>query len=600
MKRGLVFATLAVLLLPFAAAANQELMSLQNDDGQWAIPGKNYSSTRYSSLGQVTTANVGKLKQVWTFSTGVLRGHEGQPLVVGNTMYMHRRIPNHVYALDLTQGGQPLKWKCTPKQDDRAVPVACCDVVNRGVELRRGQDLLQPARRPGHRARRRHGQGSLEDQERATRQGRDDDDGAARREGQVIVGVERRRDGRARLDRRARHQRRQAALAGVQHRARRGHQGRRRTSTRRIRTTASADMGTTTWPGEHVEDGGGTAWGWFSYDPELNLVYYWHRQPGPWNPDAAPGRQQVGATIFARDADTGEMMWALPADAARRVGLRRRQREHPRRPADRRARRARRSSTSTATASPTRWTATNGECCSAEPFVPMNWSTGVDLKTGPSDRSTRQAHQAGRGRSRTSARASRAERTSSPRRSRRGPELFYVPTNNLCMDFEAREVDVHRGHAVHRRATRRRSAGRGGYRGEFIAWDATTGKKVWGIKEPYPGVGRRARDRRAASSSTARSTAGSRRSNAQDRRGALEVQGRLGRRRQPDDLHRARRQAVRRDLLGHRRLVRPAGRGGPPVQRPVRPRWARWASPTRSGLDKVTTLGGTLHVFALD
>ena len=114
MKRGLVYATLAVLLLPFAAAANQELMSLQNDDGQWAIPGKNYSSTRYSSLGQITTTNAAMLMQVWSFSTGALRGHEGHPLVVGITMYLLSAFPNHVYALVLSKFGAPFMWAYTP------------------------------------------------------------------------------------------------------------------------------------------------------------------------------------------------------------------------------------------------------------------------------------------------------------------------------------------------------------------------------------------------------------------------------------------------------------------------------------------------------
>ena len=185
MKRGLVLVTLAVLLLPFAAAANQELMSLQNDDGQWAIPGKNYSSTRYSTLSQINTGNVAKLKQAWSFSTGALRGHEGQPLVVGTTMYVHSAFPNHIYALDLTKEGAPIKWRYTPKQDERAVPVACCDLVHRGVNYADGQDPVRHAGRTGHRARRQHGQGTLERQERRSRQGRDDDHGGAGGQGQV-------------------------------------------------------------------------------------------------------------------------------------------------------------------------------------------------------------------------------------------------------------------------------------------------------------------------------------------------------------------------------------------------------------------------------
>jgi len=97
MRRGIWVALLFLLLLPWVASANPELLSLQKEDGQWAQPGKNYSGTRFSSLGQVTTDNVKKLKVVWSFSTGALRGHEGAPLVVGTTMYVHSAFPNHVY-----------------------------------------------------------------------------------------------------------------------------------------------------------------------------------------------------------------------------------------------------------------------------------------------------------------------------------------------------------------------------------------------------------------------------------------------------------------------------------------------------------------------
>ena len=77
-------------------------------------------------------------------------------------MYVHSAYPNHVYAIDMTKEGWPIKWKYTPVQDDRAVAVACCDLVHQGVQLRAGQDLHDHARRSGDRARRRHRQGSLE------------------------------------------------------------------------------------------------------------------------------------------------------------------------------------------------------------------------------------------------------------------------------------------------------------------------------------------------------------------------------------------------------------------------------------------------------
>ena len=75
------------------------------DDGSWTMPAKDFASTRFSGLAEITTANVGNLRQVWSFSTGVLRGHEAAPLVVGGTMYVVTPFPNILYALDLKAGG---------------------------------------------------------------------------------------------------------------------------------------------------------------------------------------------------------------------------------------------------------------------------------------------------------------------------------------------------------------------------------------------------------------------------------------------------------------------------------------------------------------
>src|SRR6476619_7330071 len=102
------------------------------EDGQWVMPAKNFASTRYSGLDQITTENVANLKLAWTFSTGVLRGHEAAPIVANNTMYVVTPYPNIVYALDLTQPGAPVKWKFEPNPSSSAQGVACCDFVNRG------------------------------------------------------------------------------------------------------------------------------------------------------------------------------------------------------------------------------------------------------------------------------------------------------------------------------------------------------------------------------------------------------------------------------------------------------------------------------------
>ena len=116
----------------------------------------------------------------------------------------------------------------------------------------------------------------------------------------------------------------------------------------------------------------------------------------------------------------------------------------------------------------------------------MNWSTGVDLqdrrgRTSSPTKMTAQGKNV-----KDICPSLEGGKNQQPAAFSPQTGLFYVPTNNLCMDFEAREVTYIAGHAVHRRATRRRRGGPGGYRGEFMAWDATTGKKVWGIKEPFP------------------------------------------------------------------------------------------------------------------
>ena len=95
------------------------------------MPARNYESTRFSGLDQVTTKNVKDLKVAWTFSTGVNRGQEAAPLVVGSTMYVVTPYPNILYALDL-KGSGAIRWKYEPKPSASAQGVACCDTVNRG------------------------------------------------------------------------------------------------------------------------------------------------------------------------------------------------------------------------------------------------------------------------------------------------------------------------------------------------------------------------------------------------------------------------------------------------------------------------------------
>src|SRR5258708_2056245 len=127
-----------------AVNANDALNKMSQDPKGWVMPAGDYANTRYSKLNQITAANVGKLQVAWTFSTGVLRGHEGGPLIVGNMMYVHTPFPNKVYALDLNDENK-IVWKYEPKQDPNVIPVMCCDTVNRGVAYGDGMIFLHQA-----------------------------------------------------------------------------------------------------------------------------------------------------------------------------------------------------------------------------------------------------------------------------------------------------------------------------------------------------------------------------------------------------------------------------------------------------------------------
>src|ERR1700744_792752 len=127
-----------------SAGANDGLNRMSQNPAQWAMPTGDYANTRYSKLKQVNAGNVGKLQVAWTFSTGVLRGHEGAPLVVGDTMYLHGPFPNPVYALDLAHENKII-WKYEPKQDPNVIPVMCCDTVNRGLSYADGKIFLHQA-----------------------------------------------------------------------------------------------------------------------------------------------------------------------------------------------------------------------------------------------------------------------------------------------------------------------------------------------------------------------------------------------------------------------------------------------------------------------
>ena len=350
-------AAIALLVCSSPAWANEDVIKLSSDPANWAIQSGDYSGHRYSKLDQITTANVGQLKVAWTFSTGVLRGHEGGPLVIGNTMYVHSAFPNIVFALDLANE-QKIIWKYEPKQDPSVIPVMCCDTVNRGVQYAEGKIFLHQADTSLVALDAKTGKELWKVVDGDPKKGETGTGAPLVVKDKVLIGIS-------------------GAEFGVRchltaYDINSGKKVWRAYSmgpdsdilvdpekTMSLGKPVGKDSSLKTWNGDQWKIGGGSTWGYMAYDPDLNLVYYGTGNPSTWNaaqrsgPDGKPIDQKWSMTYFGRDVDTGIAKWAYqmtPFDEWDYDGIN----ESLLATLDIKARSTRRSRTSIATASATR------------------------------------------------------------------------------------------------------------------------------------------------------------------------------------------------------------------------------------------------------
>ena len=314
--RKSVFAGVLVATAAFAAPAfaNDSVVKCIEDENNWCMQQHDYSATRYSALDQINTKNVGSMKVAWTFSTGVLRGHEGSPLVIGNTMYLHTPFPNIVYALNLDDENK-IVWKYEPKQDPSVIPVMCCDTVNRGLQYADGKLFLHQADTTLVALDAKSGKEVWKAVNGDPKRG-ETGTGAALVVGDVVmIGVS-------------------GAEFGVRcfftgYDINSGKMLWRGYSmgpdsdilfnpekTMSLGKPVGKDSSLKTWTGDQWKLGGGSIWGWYAWDPKLNLVYYGTGNPSTWNPAqrAGPDGKQIdqkwSMSIIARNPQTGEAAWA--------------------------------------------------------------------------------------------------------------------------------------------------------------------------------------------------------------------------------------------------------------------------------------------------
>jgi PQQ-dependent dehydrogenase (methanol/ethanol family) len=471
------------------ALADKGLDGVMEDPGNWATQaGDNYNQ-RYSALKQINASNVGKLQVAWSFSTGVLRGHEGSPLVIGDMMYIHTPFPNNVFALDLKT--QEILWKYEPKQDSAVIAQMCCDTVNRGLAYGDGKIFLQRA------------DSVLDALDAKT--------------GKVVWSVVNGDPKLGAVNTNAPHVFGDKVITGISG----GEWGvRGYISAYDIKTGKMAwrgysvgpdaemlidpektmtwtdgklapvgkDSSLKTWEGDQWKIGGGTTWGWYSYDQALNLLYYGTGNPSTWNPAQRPGDNKWSMTIFARDLNTGMAKWVYqmtPHDEWDFDGIN----EMILADIDVKGKKTKALVHFDRNGFAYTMDRTTGALLVAEKYDPaVNWATKVDMNTGRPQVVAQYSTQQNGPDVNTKGVCPAALGTKDQQPAAFHPKtgLFYVPTNHVCMDYEPFEVEYTAGQPYVGATLAMYPAPKShGGMGNFIAWDAGKGKIVWSKPEKF-------------------------------------------------------------------------------------------------------------------
>ena len=480
----------AAALVASSASGNEQLQKMSQNPKDWVMPTGNYANTRYSELKQINSSNVGKLQVAWTFSTGVLRGHEGAPLVIGDVMYVHGPFPNPVYALDLNNDAKIL-WKYEPRQDPDVIPVMCCDTVNRGLAYSDGKIFLNQADTTLVALDAKTGKVLWETKNGDPKKGETGTSAPMIVKDKVLVGIS-------------------GGEFGVQchmtaynvsdgklvWRAYSGGPDSQLLVDPQKTTEHGKPIGTDsslkTWQGDQWKIGGGCTWGWISYDPQLNLIYYGSGNPSTWNPKQRPGDNKWSMTIFARDADTGMARWVYQMtphdewdfDGVNEMiladvdvgGTTHKALVHFDRNGfgytlDR----------------------TNGALLVAEKFDPkVNWATKVDMDKNsktygrPLVVAQYSTEQNGEDvNSKGICPAALGSKDEQPAAYSPETKLFYVPTNHVCMDYEPFRVSYVAGQPYVGATLSMYPPPGEKNMGNFIAWDAGKGRIVWSVPELF-------------------------------------------------------------------------------------------------------------------
>ena len=478
-----------LVAVPISVSANDDVKALSSDVNNWAMWGRTYDGARYSPLSEINAGNVGNLQVAWTFSTGVLRGHEGGPMVIGDTMYIHTPFPNKVFSINLAD--QTINWSYVPVQDPSVIPVMCCDTVYRGLAYAEGKIFLQQADTTLVALDANSGEVIWSVVNGDPSAGSTNTNAPIVVNDKVYTGISGGEFGvRGFL---AAYNINDGSLAWKAYST--GPDDEMLVdpeNTTHMLEPVGANSSLDSWEGDQWKIGGGTTWGWYTYDADLNLIYYGTGNPSTWNPVVRPGDNKWSMTIFARDADTGVARWVyqmtphdewdydginesiladIEIDGAMRQVLVHFDRNGFGYTLDR----------------------ATGELLVAEKYDPAtNWATHVDMATGrPQVVAEYSTDQQGEDvNTQNICPAALGSKDQQPAAFSPRTGLFYVPTNHVCMGYEPFRVEYVSGQPYVGATLSMFPAGRvtgdgSDNLGNFIAWDAAKGEIVWSVPEQF-------------------------------------------------------------------------------------------------------------------
>jgi PQQ-dependent dehydrogenase (methanol/ethanol family) len=442
---------------------------------EWTMYGGDYANTRHSTLNQITTQNVSKLRVAWIRSLGSLESQESTPIIIGDTIYVSTSSgPKYVFAFKAKDGS--IKWRYEPEMPQDFGPTVCCGLDNRGVAYANGKVFVTRLDAKMVALDASTGKELWTVTVADYKVGHAITSPPVVYKNLVVTGY-----------------------AGGEYGVRGAVQAYKQDTGELVWKTYTipgpGEPGHETWKDDSWKTGGGSTWYVGSYDPKLNLLYWGTGNAGPWgghtrSTDTSEYGQYTNlhtASQLAFDADTGKIVWAhqmTPADvwdydAVNEAVL-----------AD---------LTVNAQSVPALLKADRngffyvlnretGKLVSAEPFVEVNWAKGIDRTTARPIEDPEKRPQLNRW-ARNVCPNLFGGKNWQPMSYSPQTGLVYIPSFNLCMDIAGKTEAYTPGKFYLASEFDLDKAGTGGYLSELKAWDPVKQAAVWGIKEDLPFLG---------------------------------------------------------------------------------------------------------------